>query len=309
MFEEKVTWEDGSPATSVNPANALALAQTNMQYGHTINKDLTLPAIGLGTWTMQNTNETAQIISCAIESGYRLIDTAGMYANEKSVGLGLQMSGLEREELFVTSKVRNEMRGYQRTMDAFFKSLNDLNIDYLDLYLIHWPANEKYYENWDEINRSTWKALVELYQEGYVRAIGVSNFKPHHLRSLMESAVPPMVNQIEFHPGFTQQTVLDYCNRCGIVVEGWSPFGRGKVLSNSVITAIAQKHGKSVAQICLRYALQYNVLPLPKTIKPSRMVENLSVFDFALDEEDMRALDKLNEIKLGYSHEDPDEVE
>lgn len=309
MFEEKVTWEDCSPASSVSPANAQGLAQCNFKHGFTLSNDVTFPAVGLGTWTMQNNADTAHIISCAIESGYRLIDTAGMYGNEKSVGMGLQMSGLDREQLFVTSKVRNEMRGYQKTMDAFFRSLNDLNIDYLDLYLIHWPASEKFYENWDEINLSTWKAMVELYQEGYVRAIGVSNFKPHHLRSLMETKVTPMVNQIEFHPGFTQQSVLDYCNRYNIVVEGWSPFGRGAVLGNDVIKGIAQKYNKTPAQICLRYALQYNVLPIPKTIKPARMVENLDVFNFSLADEDMRALDKLNEIKLGYSHEDPDEIE
>lgn len=309
MLEEKVSWVTGSPATSVDPAAAQALAQNTLKHGFTLNNDIQMPGVGLGTWLMNNSSDTVQIISCAIESGYRLIDTAALYANEKSVGMGLQMSGLSREELFVTSKVRNEMRGYQRTMDAFFKSLNDLNIDYLDLYLVHWPANEKYYENWEEINRSTWKAMVELYQEGYVRAIGVSNFKPHHLRALMDSPVPPMVNQIEFHPGHTQQAVLDYCNHYGIVVEGWAPFGRGAVLNNEVINAIANKHGKSPAQICLRYAVQYNVLPLPKTVNPGRMVENLSIFDFSLDDEDMRALDKLNEIHLGYSNEDPDEVE
>lgn len=311
MFKgkNKMAWNNSNDANSVNQANTSDLVQLTMRYGHALNDELTLPAIGLGTWTMQNTTDTAQIISTALKSGYRLIDTAAMYANEKSVGVGLQMSGLSREELFVTSKVRNEMRGYQKTMDAFFKSLNDLNIEYMDLYLIHWPASATYYENWDEINRSTWKAMVELFQEGYVKAIGVSNFKPHHLRSLMESAVPPMVNQIEFHPGFTQQDVLDYCKRCGIVVEGWAPFGRGAVLNNEVINAVAQKHGKTAAQICIRYALEYNVLPLPKTSNHQRMIENLSVFDFSLDDEDLLALDKLNDIKLGYSNEDPDQVE
>lgn len=282
--------------------------EENLQSGFTLVNDLSLPPVGFGTWTLPNSTETAQLIKTAIQSGYRLIDTAALYANERSVGMGIQMSGIDRDEIFVTSKVPNDMRGYQRTMDAFFRTLNDLNMDSVDLYLIHWPANEKNYENWDEINVSSWKAMVELYQEGYVNAIGVSNFMPHHLRSLMNSKVPPMVNQIEFHPGHTQQEVVDFCHRHNIIVEGWAPFGRGAVLGNEVITQIAQKHNCTPAQVCLRFALQHQVLPLPRTKTVSRLSENLDIFKFDLDEQDMQALDKLNELHLGYSNEDPDEV-
>lgn len=279
-----------------------------LKNGFTLVNDITLPAVGLGTWTLPNNTDTAQLISNAIRAGYRLIDTAALYANERSVGMGIQMSGVDRSEIFVTSKVPNDMRGYQRTMDAFFRTLNDLNMDSVDLYLIHWPANERNYENWDEINVSSWKAMVELYQEGYVNAIGVSNFLPHHLKSLLNSNVPPMVNQIEFHPGHTQQETVDFCHRHNIVVEGWAPFGRGAVLDNAVIGQIASKHGCTPAQVCLRYALQHQVLPLPRTRHLGRLTENLDIFSFALDAQDMQALDKLNELHLGYSNEDPDEV-
>lgn len=309
MFDESLTWECSCPASLLTPSDAAGFAAQLNDNGFDLKKaGIRMPALGLGTWLIPNSQDSVQLISCAIESGYRMIDTAALYGNERCVGAGIRMSGIDRSEIFVTTKVRNEMRGYQKTMDAFFKSMNELDLDYIDLFLVHWPANAANYDNWDELNRSGWKAMIELYEEGYVRAIGVSNFLPHHLQSLLESRVPPMVNQIEFHPGYTQQHVLDYCNRYGIVVQGWSPFGRGRVLTHPVLQGIADKYGKTAAQICLRYALQHNVQPLPKTIRPERMVENMQIFDFVLDDGDMRALDAMAEENIGYSGLDPDKM-
>lgn len=187
----------------------------------------------------------------------------------------------------------NSCRGYESTLSAFDETLNRLSLDYLDLYLIHWPANAHQFVNWDEINLETWRAMTKLYKEGKIRAIGVSNFKPHHLASLMKTEVKPMVNQIEFHPGFMQNETVSYCKKNGILVEAWSPLGTGKVLSNELLISLAQKYGVSPAQLCIRWCLQKGTLPLPKSVTPSRIVENTHVFDFEISAEDVEKIDAL----------------
>lgn len=266
-----------------------------------------IPCIGYGTWQTPDGETAVASVKEAVRIGYRHIDAAACYGNEAGVGRGIYESGIAREELFVTSKVWNTERGYERTMAAFEKTLKDLSLDYLDLYLIHWPAAFHQFDNWEEINLSTWKAMTELYKSGKVKAIGVSNFMPHHLKALMETEVPPMVDQIEFHPGMMQEETLDYCRDKGILVEAWSPLGTGRMLANPVLKEIAGTYHKSVAQLCIRWCLQHGVLPLPKSVTPARIAENAEVFDFEITAEDMSRIDRMD--NFGGSGLHPDQVD
>jgi len=266
-----------------------------------------IPSIGYGTWQSPDNDITVQGIKTAVQAGYRHIDTAAIYGNEVSVGKGVAKCGVAREELFVTSKVWNRDRGYKTTLSAFEKTMNDLKLSYLDLYLIHWPAAAHQFRGWEDINRETWRAMTELYKAGKIKAIGVSNFKPGHLEAIMDMEVKPMVNQIEFHPGMLQEETVKYCNDNGIIVEAWSPLGRGKMLSNPVLTEIAEKYGKSVAQVCIRWCLQHGVVPLPKSVTESRIKENFDVFDFEIKQEDMMRIDAFD--NFGWSGLDPDTVD
>lgn len=286
------------------------IARANLNAGYQLSTGLHLPVVGYGTWAMSEGPECAKAVYAAIRAGYRLIDGAAFYQNERSVGRGIRQAltqGVSRAELCVTSKVWVDNLGYQSTMDSFFKTLNDLELDYLDLYLIHWPASPNKHERWHELNLATWRAMVELYEEGYVRAIGVSNFLPHHLEPLLAYRVPPMVNQIEVHPGYSQRELVALCQAHGMVVEGWSPFGRGAVLSDATINAIADAHECTAAQVCLAFARQLKVIPLPKSAASNRMVSNLDFLDITLSDEEMQRLLQLDELKLGYSHEHPDQ--
>lgn len=267
-----------------------------------------IPQVGFGTWQTPNGETATQAVKVALQCGYRHIDTAAIYGNEKSVGEGIRKSGVCREDLFVTSKVWNTERGYEKTLAAFDKTLADLGLEYLNLYLIHWPANEKQFENWQEINKDTWRAMETLYLEGKIKSIGVSNFLVHHLEPLLAAAkIEPMINQIEFHPGQMQLDTVEFCKRNQILVEAWSPLGTGRMLNNSTLMAIAEKYQKSVAQLCIRWCLQNEVLPLPKSVTPSRIKENTEVFDFVLSAEDMEII---NDMKYcGGSGLNPDEVE
>ena len=266
-----------------------------------------IPCVGFGTWQTPDGETAVSAVKMAIKKGYRHIDAAAIYGNEISVGQGIRESGIERSALFVTSKVWNDERGYQKTLNAFAKTLADLQLDYLDLYLIHWPASSSRYSNWEELNLETWRAITDLHKSGKIRAIGVSNFLPHHLAALMGTEVPPMVNQIEFHPGQMQHETVKFCRRNAILVEAWSPLGSGRLLANPLLSSIAAKYNKSVAQLCVRWCLQHEVLPLPKSVTPARIAENADVFDFSIAEDDMAAIDNMTHV--GGSGLHPDHVD
>ena len=262
-----------------------------------------IPCVGYGTYKVTG-DEAVQVIKEAIAAGYRHIDTATFYGNEVEVGRALRESGVPREELFVTSKVWKSERGYEKTKASFLKTLEDMQLDYLDLYLIHWPASSCQYEDWKEINLGSWKAMTELYKEGKIKSIGVSNFLPHHMKALMETEVIPMVNQIEYHPGQLQEETVKYCKEHGIVVEAWSPLGRGRIFEHELLLELADKYGKSLPQICIRFAIQNGIIPLPKTMSADRMKENLSVFDFEISKEDMERLNSMEECGGSGLHPD-----
>ncbi|HJH56226.1 aldo/keto reductase [Brachyspira hyodysenteriae] len=272
----------------------------------TLNNGYKIPCIGFGTWQTPDGETAINSVIEAIKSGYKHIDTAAVYGNEKSIGKAIKESGINRNELFVTSKVWNKDRGYKTTLAAFEKTLNDLQLDYLDLYLIHWPASVNKFNDWDNINLETWKAMTELYKAGKIKSIGVSNFMPHHLKSLMETEIKPMVNQIEFHPGFMQEETFKYCNDNNILVEAWSPLGTGKMLNNETLKSIASKYNKSAAQLCIRWCLQNNTLPLPKSVTASRIKENTEIFDFVISDEDMKTINAME--YFGGSGHHPDKV-
>ncbi|MBA4547805.1 aldo/keto reductase [Thermoactinomyces intermedius] len=246
-----------------------------------------MPRLGLGVWKAKDGEEVQNAVKAAIQTGYRLIDTAAVYKNEEGVGKAIKESGVSREDLFITTKVWNDDQGYDSTLQAFEESRKKLGLEYIDLYLIHWPVKGKYKE--------TWKALEKLYEDGLVKAIGVSNFQVHHLKDLLADAkVKPVVNQVEFHPYLTQKELLAYCNEENIQLEAWSPLMQGEVVRVDVIKELAEKYGKTPAQIVLRWDLQHGVVTIPKSVKEHRIRENADVFDFELSQEDMDKLDALN---------------
>lgn len=253
-----------------------------------------MPCIGFGTWKSKNGDIAENSVAEAIRLGYRHIDTAAAYGNEESVGAGIRRSGISREELFVTTKHWVTERGYEKTIKAFENSLIKLGLDYLDLYLIHWPCVEKISTQWEEINADTWRGFEKLYNDGKIRAIGVSNFLPSHLESLKSRCnIKPIVNQIEFHPGYTEKELVDYCRSENIAIQAWSPLGCGAILNNDLICKIASKYNKTAAQLCIRFALQSGIIPLPKSVTPERIAENADVFDFNISPEDMELINKM----------------
>ncbi|WP_273274743.1 aldo/keto reductase [Maribacter polysiphoniae] len=263
---------------------------TDLKGTFELHNGVAMPYFGLGVYLSEDGQEVINAVRWAIEAGYRHIDTAAIYNNEKGVGEGIQQSGINREELFVVSKVWNADQGYESTLKAFNESLRRLQLDYLDLYLIHWPVEGKYKE--------TWRALEHLYREKKIRAIGVSNFLKHHLEDLQQSAViAPMVNQMEFHPYLVQQDLIDYCNTHKIQYEAWSPMMQGKIFELDSIKEMAKKYGKSPAHIVLRWDLQKGVVTIPKSVKKERIVNNADIFDFELSKEDMVYLDRLEKGK------------
>jgi len=262
----------------------------------TLNNGVKLPWLGLGVWRVKEGDEVISSVKHAIQSGYRSIDTAAVYGNEEGVGQAIKESGVAREELFITTKVWNSDQGYESTLQAFETSRKKLGLEYIDLYLIHWPVKGKYVE--------TWKALEKLYKDGLVRAIGVSNHQIHHLQDIMEaSEIVPAVNQVEFHPLLTQKELLGFCKDKGIQLEAWSPLMQGN-LDVPLLAELADKYQKTPAQIVLRWDLQNGVVTIPKSITPHRIEENSKIFDFTLSAEDMEKIDSLNQNKRFGS--DPD---
>ncbi len=276
-----------------------------------LNNGVEIPVLGFGTWKAHDGEEAYQAVLTALEAGYWHIDTAAVYGNEEAVGKGIKDSGIKREDLFVTSKLWNTNRGYEQTKKAFQETLDRLQMDYLDLYLIHWPANEKQFgDDAAKINAETWRAMEDLYNEGKIRVIGVSNFMPHHIAELMKTAkVAPAVDQIEVHPGWPHTEEIKYLQAHNILVEAWAPLGGqgAKVLTNPTMIQIADKYQKTPAQVCLRWILQQGILPLPNSVHKERMISNQNIFDFELTDEDMRKINLLP--NLGGQCADPDEVD
>ena len=265
----------------------------NMDY-FKLNNGVEIPCVGLGTWQSPDAVARNAVLS-AFSHGYKLIDTAAAYGNEKGVGQGLKDSGLKRDEFFITSKLRNADHGYKSTLDAFERTINKLGVDYLDLYLIHWPIPVQFRMIWKPAMQETWRAFEELYKAKKIRAIGVSNFMPHHIEALMETAtIAPMVDQLKLCPGITQPEIVSYCREKGIVVEAYSPFGTGMIFESQVMKELSEKYGKTVGQICLRWCYQKQFVSLPKSSNPMRIRDNLDFFDFELTNEDMAVIDSLN---------------
>ena len=268
--------------------------------GFILENGVELPFVGYGTYKV--TEE--KIILDALDAGYRHLDTARMYKNEKMIGNALKECGIHRSELFLTSKVWKGDLGYDNTLRSFEASINDLGVQYLDMFLIHWPQSTPD-ADWKPVLKETWKAMERLYDDCAVRAIGVSNHLPHHLLHILRDCnVLPMVNQLEFHPGYTQAATTSFCVNQGIQVEAWSPLGRTRVLEDPLVLELAEKYGKTPAQICLRFCLQNNVLPLPKSSSPERMKQNLELFDFDIELEDIFRLMTMPET--GWSGQHPE---
>ena len=274
---------------------------------YTLANGVGIPCIGYGTWQTPEGDTAVRAVADAIEAGYRHIDTAQAYGNEESVGRGIRESGIDRKELFITTKLWNRNHSYELTMRSFEESMNKLGLDYLDLFLIHWPNPIAFRDRWQEANAESWKAMEELYEAGKIRAIGVSNFRPHHLEALLKTAkIPPAVNQIRLCPGETQDETVTWCRERGMVLEAYSPLGVGRIFEVPEMQDLAEKYGRSIAQICIRWSLQRGWLPLPKSVTPSRIRENLRVFDFELLEEDVQLIADLKGC-VGYA-KDPDQI-
>lgn len=264
----------------------------NLQSTTTLHNGVQMPWFGIGVFKVEEGPELVNAVKFAIKHGYRSIDTAAIYNNEESVGQsireGIQESGIAREDLFVTSKVWNADLGYEATIAAYETSLKKLGLEYLDLYLVHWPVEGKYKE--------AWRALETLYKAGKIRAIGVSNFQVHHLQELMKDAeIMPMINQVEYHPRLTQKEVQAFCQEHGIQLGAWSPLMQGQLLDHPALQEIAAKYNKSIAQIILRWDLQNGVVTIPKSTKEHRIIENANIFNFELTKEDMEQINALNQ--------------
>jgi diketogulonate reductase-like aldo/keto reductase len=291
----------GTIPFSQQKTGGICIMINHIQDTAALHNGVQMPGLGLGVFKVEEGDTLVQAVKSAVAHGYRSIDTAAIYGNERGVGQGIREAllenGLSREQLFVTSKVWNADLGYESTLAAYEASLDKLGLDFLDLYLIHWPVKGKY--------KAAWKALETLYREGRVKAIGVSNFQVHHLQDLLgEAQIKPMVNQVEFHPRLTQKELLRFTKEQGIQLEAWSPLMQGELLNDPLLVELAARYGKSVAQIILRWDLQHGVVTIPKSTNEPRIIENAALFDFELSPDDMERIDGLNQdLRVGP---DPD---
>lgn len=278
----------------------------------TLANGVRVPCIGFGTWQSEDGDEAYNAVLTALQSGYRHIDTAAAYGNEKSVGAAIRdfcrEHNVRREDIFLTTKLWNDDHGYETTKAAIKKSLQLLGVSYIDLYLIHWPNPLKFRDCWAQKNAESWQAMEEAYAAGQIKAIGISNFYGRHITELMKTAkVAPMVNQIKLCPGQTQDALVDYCARAGMILEAYSPLGTGGIFSNAFMRKLAQKYGRSIAQICIRWSLQRGYLPLPKSVTAERIAENTRVFDFALSDDDCEKIATLTGLEIKPAR-NPDEA-
>ncbi|MDY0082233.1 MAG: aldo/keto reductase [Ignavibacteriaceae bacterium] len=260
----------------------------DINYKLKMNNSVEVPQLGLGVYLTKSGSECINAVTWAFEAGYRHIDTAKFYKNEKDVGEAVRNSGIKREEVFVTTKLWNEDQGYESALKAFDKSLKDLNINYIDCYLIHWPVKDK--------RKDSWKALEKIYESGYCKSIGVSNYMIPHLDELFTYAnVIPVMNQVEFNPYNYQKDLLEFCNKNKIILEAYAPLTRSKRLNDNKVLSIAEKHKKTNAQVLIRWAIQHELVVIPKSVHKERIIENADLFDFSLDESDMDILNNMNE--------------
>ncbi|CAM42661.1 prostaglandin f2-alpha synthase/D-arabinose dehydrogenase [Leishmania braziliensis MHOM/BR/75/M2904] len=274
----------------------------------TLSNGVNMPQFGLGVWQSPAGEATENAVKWALQAGYRHIDTAAIYKNEESVGAGLRASGVPREEVFITTKLWNTEHGYESTLAAFEESRKRLGVQYIDLYLIHWPRGNAILLKEGKKYLDSWRAFEKLYAEKKVRAIGVSNFNIHHLEDVLAMcSVPPMVNQVELHPLNNQAELRAFCNAKGIKVEAWSPLGQGNLVTHPLLIAIGEKYKKTAAQVMLRWDIQHDLITIPKSVHKDRVEENANIFDFELSAEDMANIDALNSnVRYGPN---PDEAQ
>lgn len=273
---------------------------------YTLCNGVQIPCVAFGTYKA-SADESAKVIRLAIEAGYRYFDTASFYGTEKYLGEAIRESKILRSEFFITSKAWKTEMGYKEVKEAFSRTLEQLGTDYLDQYLIHWPLPTPDFTEWKQLDIDTWKAMEELYKEGKIRSIGLSNFLPHHIENILEHCeIPPMVDQLEYHPGYAQEAAVQYCKEHDILVQAWSPIGRGRMFGDPLFVELTEKYQVSPAQLCLRFAVQNGVIPLPKSSTMERMKENQDIFSFEISEEDMYRLRTMPQA--GWSGEHPDRV-
>lgn len=271
-----------------------------------LNNGMKIPCVGFGTYKAAEGNNV-EVLKTDIEAGYRYFDTASFYQTEDFLGQAIRESNLPREDFFLVSKMWKDEMGYQQTKDALEKSLKRLGTDYLDIYLIHWPRPSADCENWKELDLETWRAMEELQKEGKIRGLGLSNFLPHHIKNILENGtVKPVVNQLELHPGYMQQAAVQYCKEHGIQMQAWSPIGRRRILEDGLILELAGKYQVSPAQLCLRFLLQNDIIPLPKSSSMERMKQNMDLFHFEISEEDVSRLATMPQAGWSGEHPDPE---
>ncbi len=274
---------------------------------YTLANGVSIPSIGFGTWQVQEGPEAVDSVKAALEAGYRHIDTAQGYQNEEGVGKAVKQSGVKREDIFITSKLTNGIRGYENTKKSIEDSLRRLGTDYMDLFLVHWPVPVNFKDQWQQMNAESWRAMEDALKAGKIRALGISNFRKRHIDELLKTAeIKPVANQIRLCPGDKQEDTVNYSREQGMLLQAYSPLGTGKLFEVPELMDIARQTGRTIAQVALRWSLQRGYNPLPKSITPKRIRENLDVYGFELTKEQMDRINALEGV-VGYSA-DPDHI-